>query len=295
MIADIVRLAAEVMEAYSVVLFLLQEDRLEVAAAATLSRHLRRDCVLSRGEGLVGWIHREGKPVVAHDFHRDTRTLQFYDADETIKSFLGMPLAGSRGVLCIDSKKNYRFTDRRVKLAAMLAALIDKELERREVAAVNDERRQRCEFLAAVQRVLVDALAPGPGSSNGGRLTGSAAGTDPLRTVLGLAARRFDCSLVGIATEGGGRLLDGHAWSRTPPLEGGLIGLVVKNGVKLFLNDRPDLLLFTDGPRVDNFCGAPLAGRTGKGCFFLVKREGAWQPAEAALVEETAGLLNRLF
>lgn len=302
MIESIVRLAAEVMEAYSVVLFLAREDGLAMACAASLSRNLRRGCVLAAGEGLVGWIHREKKPVVAHNFHHDSRTLQFYRKDETIKSFLGLPLAEQRGVLCIDSKKNYRFTDKRIKIANMFVLLINNEIIRKEVIEEKENILKRFYLINNIYNVEVSFFEELLSHYCLSRLDSvSDARKDVRRQIISHIVKSFNCHIAGITTLNGTVVFQKNRWIENPSLlAGGLVGLVVKSGGRIFMNDRPGLTLYEvpvsgdkAGPLVDNFCGVPLAGESERGCFFLVKKKGGqWQPSEVTLVEEVAGLLR---
>ena len=48
-------------------------------------------------------------------FDRDTRNLKLYLRDEGIKSFMAVPV-GDAGVLCVDSKRNYVFTEKNQKI-----------------------------------------------------------------------------------------------------------------------------------------------------------------------------------
>ncbi len=305
MIESIVRLAAEVMEAYSVVLFIAREDGLAMACAASLSRNLRRGCVLAVGEGLVGWIHREKKPVVAHNFHHDSRTLQFYRKDETIKSFLGLPLTEQRGVLCIDSKKNYRFTDKKIKIANMFALLISNEISRQEVKKEKEKILKRLLLINNIYEIknsLFEMLLSYSCLSKLDSVSGIR--KDAKRKFISHMFNSFDCDIAGITTLKGTVVLQKSRWiENTSLLAGGLVGLVVKSGGRIFMNDRPGITLYEEpvsggkaGPLVDNFCGVPLAGEREGGCFFLVKKKGGhWQPSEVALVEEAAGLLCPVF
>ncbi len=280
MIDDIVRLAAEVMEAYTVVFFRALDGRLHLAAAETLSKHLRRRCVLEKGEGLVGWIYREQKPVVAHNFHRDTRTLQFYSRDEGIKSFMGIPLADRQGVLCVDSKKNYRFTDKKIKIFNMIGEVITNEIKKEDSFVFEQSTRKKYEILYSIQSAFLDRSYF----------------QSKIHTVLSLYKNEFNASLVGIVAATG-YLLDTTGFSVGTVSDGGLVGLVRKNGTKLFMHGRhrAELFLFDQGPVVDNFCGVPLATDRFPGCLFLVKHSGTWHPSEVAIVEESAAVVQRFW
>ena len=122
---DLIKLVSNVTEAYTAILFLPSPggEGLTVAACHTLSKHLDYDVTIAPGEGLVGWVAKHGQPLPVARFERDSRSLLYYTEAEDIKSFLAVPVDGGRGVLAVDSKKSYGFTDMARKILADLAAM----------------------------------------------------------------------------------------------------------------------------------------------------------------------------
>ena len=142
----LLQLVCNCFESYSAVLFLPAPDGSCVLADSfSLGDNLRQGMELVPGQGLAGWILREKKPLLVSNFDQKRGVLGYYSgvAEEQIKAFLGVPLPGVAGVLCIDSKKVHGFGDRDQRLlsefAGLAAALY---LERVPLAGGHAEARQ---------------------------------------------------------------------------------------------------------------------------------------------------------
>lgn len=113
---DLVCLIANLSESYSTVIFRFDSDRsnLSVAAFHTLSRDFLQGAQINLGAGLVGWTAENKVRISVCPFQHDSRTLLYYSTDQSLKSFIAIPIIGSNdvllGVLCCDSKKSYAFT-----------------------------------------------------------------------------------------------------------------------------------------------------------------------------------------
>jgi diguanylate cyclase (GGDEF)-like protein len=65
------------------------------------------------GEGLIGLVAREKQPIIIGHLTRDSRTLRYYDSDEQIRSFIGIPFVMNNqleGILTLDSKYEEAYT-----------------------------------------------------------------------------------------------------------------------------------------------------------------------------------------
>ena len=121
-IQRLVRLVGNVTDAYTVALFLVvgrKNDQLSLAAYQSLSDNIIQDASIPVGHGLIGWVAKHEQQATAKKFRYNTKTLQFYSKDENIKSIAAVPIfSGDRliGVLSVDSKQEYVFTDKKIKL-----------------------------------------------------------------------------------------------------------------------------------------------------------------------------------
>lgn len=127
-INEFIELISNIMESYSTTLFLADEEDgegLRLSTFQSLGSNIKKDCKVQSGEGIIGWVFREQKPVLAGYFDkRDATTLKFYEKDEEIKSLIAIPLPEKYGVLCVDSKKSYVFTEEKEKILRQMAQVL---------------------------------------------------------------------------------------------------------------------------------------------------------------------------
>ncbi|MDL1957925.1 MAG: GAF domain-containing protein [Deltaproteobacteria bacterium] len=114
----LVRLVANFFDSFTAALFIRsdQRDNLHLVAWESLSPYVVPGCNIGVGQGLIGWVAREGKRLHATHFDRDTRTLGIYSRDVDIKAFLAAPLLGNAGVLMVDSKNRYSFPEKKQRI-----------------------------------------------------------------------------------------------------------------------------------------------------------------------------------
>jgi len=136
-IYEFIELISNTMESYTTCIFLNDDsdgEGLILYYYHSLSRNIKKDCKVQNGEGIIGWVFREQKSVLASYFDkRDATTLKFYEKDEDIKSLVAIPLPENYGVLCVDSKKSYVFTEEKEKIlrhmSQVLVSMINAEKE----------------------------------------------------------------------------------------------------------------------------------------------------------------------
>ena len=161
-IQSLIDIISNTTEAYSTVLFLKDgtRDSLVLYAYQSLSRNIDESVVIGPGEGLIGWVHKNGKPVNIDQFERDTRRLLFYRADESIKSFMAVPLPDHRGVLAVDSKQRYVFTEKNHKILHQFGQALGFALERLELAESGRRSESGHSFLVDLENVLNQSKRP---------------------------------------------------------------------------------------------------------------------------------------
>ncbi|VAX19333.1 diguanylate cyclase/phosphodiesterase (GGDEF & EAL domains) with PAS/PAC sensor(s) [hydrothermal vent metagenome] len=119
---NLIDLVGNVTEAYTSALFLVDENnpgQLNLEVYHSLSNNIIPEASITYKQGLIGWVAKNERATHATNFDRDTTTLKFYSKDEKIKSFAAAPLfVGGRlvGVLSVDSKKQYLFTAKEIKI-----------------------------------------------------------------------------------------------------------------------------------------------------------------------------------
>ena len=115
-----------VFDAYSAVLFLPEaEGEHRLVDFFSLGDRILPPEEADSGKGLVGWIARNRDPLLVPNFDQRKSRLGYYPPDEEthIKAFMGCPVPGG-GVLCVDSKRQYSFSDKDHKILQLFAELI---------------------------------------------------------------------------------------------------------------------------------------------------------------------------
>lgn len=119
-----------VFDAYSVTLFLPDEtgQTYRLAAAHSLGDDIPADLAITPGKGLAGSILTSHSPMHIPNFDPRVHTLGYYDAEteKQIKAFMGFPIP-SGGVLCVDSKRQYSFSEKDYKILQLFADLIARQ------------------------------------------------------------------------------------------------------------------------------------------------------------------------
>lgn len=130
----VLSIICSVFDAYSAVLFLPVEDRGEgegeqyrLVASFSLGDGIAEGSAVQPGS-LVAWIISNDRPVIVPNFDRRQSKLGYYlEGEESgIKAFVGCPVP-TGGALCMDSKRQYSFTDKDYKILQMFAELITRQ------------------------------------------------------------------------------------------------------------------------------------------------------------------------
>ena len=124
----ILNIICSVFDAYSAVLFLPDGDdgACCLRAASSLGDKISREAAIYPAKGLVGWIISNRQPFVVPNFDHKSR-LGYYTDDEesSIKAFMGCPVP-TGGALCVDSKRQYSFSEKDSKVLQLFAEMISR-------------------------------------------------------------------------------------------------------------------------------------------------------------------------
>lgn len=131
-----------VFEAYSAVLILpsgQQPDKHWIAAQFSLGNNVNLGAEISAGQSLAGWVLRDQQPLLVNNVEQAQNSLGYYlnDEDMNIKAFMAAPLPGGKGVLCVDSKRQYSFSDKDQKILHLFCEFLGGIQEQLTFAAVS--------------------------------------------------------------------------------------------------------------------------------------------------------------
>ncbi len=124
----ILAIICSVFDAYSSVLFLsgAKEGEFNMAACFSLGDRVDTTCVVTAGNGIVGSIASSQQPLLINNFDRKRGRLEYYgvDGEPNIKAFMGCMLKDNAGVLCLDSKRTFSFSEKDQKILHLFAGLL---------------------------------------------------------------------------------------------------------------------------------------------------------------------------
>jgi len=109
-----------------------RETTCRLAAHLSLGDDVIKDADIAPGMGIVGWIIRNKKPLLISNFDQKRGRLGYYGpkAESGIRAFMGCPLTGVPGAICLDSKKTFTFGEKDQKILGQLATLIGAQYNR---------------------------------------------------------------------------------------------------------------------------------------------------------------------
>jgi GGDEF domain-containing protein len=146
-----------VYEAFTVALLLKDEEHFRCLSSVTFAKSFDRDRMIPVDGTLAGWVLKHNEPLIIPNFDKDESTLGYYGSEEGIKSFMAYPLEAP-GVLVVDSKKRYVFTDKEKKLLGHFVSMIGSELEKEKRL---QELEEKNEELSIERRIIRFLLASG--------------------------------------------------------------------------------------------------------------------------------------
>jgi GGDEF domain-containing protein len=139
-----------VYEAFTVALYVKENKSLKCLSSVTFANSFDKHKNIPVEGTLPGWVIKHGAPLIIPNFDKDEDALGYYSAPEGIKSFMGYPIEG-KGVIVVDSKKKWVFTDKEKKILGAFATAVDQEMEKEK--RFND-LEERVEELLRERRII---------------------------------------------------------------------------------------------------------------------------------------------
>ena len=256
MIDGISQLLFNVYEAFTVALYVRDNDRLNCLSSVTFAKSFDKDRSIPIEGTLPGWVIKHNEPLIIPNFDKDEDTLGYYGASEGIKSFMGYPVDAD-GVIIVDSKKKYVFTDREKKILGFFVSVIREEIER-----INKARdvEEAIEDFYAEKRIM--------GLFNELNL-GKISVDEILKEVLSLSGGDF--CFIGVEKNGRLSITDVYGVERPDELKrdcqpgASIASMVMEGGRELllpynsgYLREKP-LFFFNEPIKARQFFGFPLA------------------------------------
>lgn len=256
MIDGISQLLFNVYEAFTVALYVKGNEHLNCISSVTFAKSFDKERSIPIEGTLPGWVIKHNEPLIIPNFDKDEDALGYYGAPEEIKSFMGFPVDAD-GVVIVDSKKKYVFTDKEKKILGFFVSVIREEIER-----INREREveEAIEDFYSEKRIM--------GLFNELNL-GKISVDEILKEVLGISGGDF--CFVGVERNGRLSITDVYGVERPDELKRdcqsgvSIASMVMEGGRELllpynsgYLREKP--LFFSNEPiKARQFFGFPLA------------------------------------
>ncbi len=157
---SLVSLLSNILEAYTTILLITNHKNrtLEIAAVQSLSRYLRQDQILPLEEsGILSQVQKVGQ-LVHMDKIQDTTpsivaALPFYREGEShIKGLFAMPVGEGAGVLYVDTKYQWGFNDKQMKLIHETASVIDDLLKKEVIREKHKDSSKILSFCSGIKQ-----------------------------------------------------------------------------------------------------------------------------------------------
>ncbi len=288
---DIIVLLSNCLDAYTAAVF-IWDDRskfLTLRVSHSLSKQIIPNVQFSPEDGgLIGWVAKSNQPLIVDHFDRDTSILPYYQGDENIKSFLALPLENRRGVLCVDSKRQYVFTNKDQKLLSGFATVIGNALGAERAGHHQQRQRQLLTLWHRADALPADTDDPVPYLT---RLLESAC-----------PYLEADGAVVAVPVKEGKLLQPVAVWGSVPspllrssrPIAQGIMGWIFQNRKSLIIpkfrsrTRIPFLFGHKDGiGKIGALIGMPLAweaDEVGGVIAFIRRTEAKWRKEEIGAI-----------
>ena len=250
-----VELIFNVYEAHTVALYMKEDDRLICLSAVSFAQSFDKGRSLPLEGTLAGWALKHRAPLIIGNFDKDEETLGYYGRKEEIKSFMAYPLE-IPGVIVVDSKGKWVFTEKDKKILAHFGKMLSKEVEGQKQLSQMEEEREEAALLKRQlgflkqprpDGVLMEEVVQEALSVSGGDLA--------LAGVEGKGSLSIVCALGTGAGPLAGAECPLHATIASTVLEGGSEFLLPYDSG--YLKEKP-LLFQNDGIRARQYFGFPL-------------------------------------
>jgi len=128
-IQKIVEIISNLTDAFTAAIFFYDKDqqKIDLVAHHTLSKlFITVNQMPVNESGLLGWVLKNQQPVNMHQLQNNLRSIPYYREAENIKAFIAVPLPDNKGIITVDTKKQYSFSDKIQKILFQFAEIVNK-------------------------------------------------------------------------------------------------------------------------------------------------------------------------
>ncbi len=279
LIKKIIHLISNIMEGYTVALFTPVDNVLRLDYYVSFSKEVDKKCSVGEGEGLINWIFREQKAVVVNNFHTKTTTLKLYKNHENIKSFIGVPLPELGGVLCVDSKKNYIFTENKEKIIKELAIILEENISFQKKYNIVNQKNKYLKFINIIDINIIE-----------NKIIGN---KEKIINLIKIIKNHFDYKYIIFAVSNNYIIFNYEIYDYSNS-DNSLINLIINNNINIFSkHSKNKELNIYNNYKSNNFVGIPfyIHSLKERACIGIVKKNEPWHSLEKECMENLAARL----
>lgn len=156
-LCEVVEFVSAVVACDSCFVYVLEADELVLRASRNPHPEAFDRLKLKVGQGITGWVAEHREPVViSQRAGADPRFKSFNELPEDrFEAFLSVPLVSRGrlvGVINVQNRNAYRYSDREIELVSMIGFLVGAEIEMARLEEQNAELSQRLESRTLVER-----------------------------------------------------------------------------------------------------------------------------------------------
>jgi uroporphyrinogen-III synthase len=156
-LSDAVACVTSVVKCDSCFIYVLEQDQLVLRASKNPHPESLNRLKLKLGSGITGWVAEHRQPVaIASRAFQDRRFLTFNELPEDrFEAFLSVPVLSRGkvvGVINLQNRTPLAYSEREIKLVAMIGFLIGAQLERARLEEENQSLSNRLETRKSLER-----------------------------------------------------------------------------------------------------------------------------------------------
>jgi len=136
LLKEIVRIASEVTEADSCLIYVIDFKKQELVLRASKNPHsdLLHKITMKIGEGITGWVAQENKPVAISSGASNDNRFKFFKRlpEDWFEAFLSVPIVNKKGVIGvinIQHKKRHSHSKMEINLLSAIGKLVGGALD----------------------------------------------------------------------------------------------------------------------------------------------------------------------
>ncbi len=155
---EIIELISNTLSAFTTTFFLVKDQKLVLVAHHSLSQWMRSPLAVDMADAGVLALALEKGSFVSSHVDRQAYEIPYYDSEEGIKAFMAVQVDGGKGLLCVDSKRSYSFTEKHQKLLQQFSSFLGRLLNR--VRSLRPKLLESGKYLLLTE--MVQRLVPPP-------------------------------------------------------------------------------------------------------------------------------------